>query len=175
MGFPYFYWRSMMLMNNGDGTFIDRSGQTGIDPPPGGIELDQIAGQSAVKSARCASVLDANGDGQLDIIVNNFNDRAHLMINRWPARHYVAFRLEGTTSNRDAVGAVIRLKIGSRTLINQVHAAGGYLAQSTKTVHFGLGASDKIDRCTISWPSGRIQEISPPAVDRLHEIREPKS
>ncbi len=175
MGFPYFYWRSMMLMNNGDGTFTDRSGQTGIDPPPDGIELDEIAGRPAVKSARCASVLDANGDGQLDLIVNNFNDRAHLMINRWPARHYVAFRLEGTTSNRDAVGAVIRLKIGSRTLISQVHAAGGYLAQSTKTVHFGLGASDKIDRCTIRWPSGQIQEIGPPAINQVHEIREPKS
>jgi len=175
MGFPYFYWRSMMLVNNGDGTFTDRAGETGIDPPPGGVELEQIAGNTAVKSARCASVLDVNGDGRLDIIVNNFNDRAHLMINRWPARHYVAFRLEGTRSNRDAVGAVIRLHIGSRTLINQVHAAGGYLAQSTKTVHFGLGSFDKIDRCTIQWPSGRTQEISAPAVNRVHEIREPKS
>jgi len=67
-------------------------------------------------------------------------------------------------SNRDAIGALVTLHAGGRTLVRQVQAAGGYLAQSTLTVQLGLGSIDAIERCEIRWPSGEVT---------LHEDLEP--
>jgi hypothetical protein len=173
MGYPYFYWRSYLLMNNGAGKFTDRARAAGIDPPPSGIVQGKIAGKDAVRSARSVAVLDVDADGRLDLAVNNFNDRANLFMNRGPKRTYVAFRLEGTRSNRDAIGAVVRLFLGSRVFVRQVQAAGGYLAQSSKTVYFGLGDAKSIDRCEIRWPTGKVQVIDAPTVNRVHAIKEP--
>jgi len=173
MGFPYFYWRSYLLMNDRDGTFTDRSRTAGIDPPPGGVVLGEIAGRHAVRSARSATVGDLDGDGRLDMVVNNFNDRPNLFMNRWPKRSWIAFRLRGTRSNRDAVGAVVRVRRGDRTWTRMVQAAGGYLAQSSKTVHIGLGDLDAVDRCEIRWPSGTVQVLEAPETNRLHEVEEP--
>ena len=100
--------------------------------------MGKIGGRPATRSARCAAVLDFDQDGRLDLVVNNFNDHPNLFLNNWPKQSYVAFRLEGTKSNRDAIGAVLRLEVNGRTLLRIVQAAGGYLAQSTKTVHFGF-------------------------------------
>jgi hypothetical protein len=57
--------------------------------------------------------------------------------------------------------------------VRQVQAAGGYLAQSTKTLHFGLGENHKVDRAEIRWPSGQIQTIRSPATGAIHRVREP--
>ena len=66
----------------------------------------------------------------------------------------MALRLRGTESHPDAIGAIVTLHAGDRTLVRQVQAAGGYLAQSSLTVHFGLGGDKRVDRCEIRWPSG---------------------
>jgi len=174
MGYPFPYWRNSLLMNNGDGTFTDRSGSTGIDPPAGGPTLGFKLGDiEATRSSRSAATGDFDGDGCLDLVVNNFNDHPYLLLNRWPPGNHVRFRLRGRASNRDAIGAVVRLHAGDRVMVRQVHAAGGYLAQSTNVVHFGLGNVASIDRCEIRWPSGRVQILERPAVGRLHEVVEP--
>ena len=87
----------------------------------------------------------------------------------------MAFRLRGTRSNRDAIGAVVRIYLGQEILTRQVQAAGGYLSQSSKTVHFGLGDRPGIDRVEIQWPGGRRQTISKPAINQLHQITEPNA
>src|SRR5262249_54313038 len=129
MGYPYQYCPSVLLMNNGDETFTDRAGELGIEPPPGGPFLEErIGGRGAARSSRCAATV-FNRDGRLDLVVNTFNDRAFYFRNRFPQRNYVAFRLTGTRSNRDAVGALVTLHIGNEVMVRQVHAAGGYLSQ----------------------------------------------
>jgi hypothetical protein len=175
MGYPLFYWRNALMMNDGHGTFADRSRAFGIDPPPGGNYLEKpVGGQPAARSSRSAATGDFDRDGRVDLAVNNFNDRATIYRNRFPKRRYVAFRLEGTRSNRDAVGAVVRVRAGGRTMVRQVHAAGGYLAQSSHALHFGLGDAQAIEWCEIRWPAGRVQILENLAADRVHRVVEPR-
>src|SRR5207253_9702057 len=127
------YWPNQLLMNNGDETFAERATDLGIEPPERGIYLEQrVAGNLACRSSRCAAVADFDGDGRLDIVTNNFNDHPYYFRNNLPARNYVAFRLRGTRSNRDAIGAVVKLYAGNHILTRQVSPAGGYLSQSSK-------------------------------------------
>jgi hypothetical protein len=175
MGYPWQHWPNAYLRNNGDGTFTDRAKEVGLDPPPGGPLLGlRLGDREATKSSRAVAVADFDGDGRLDLAVNNFNDRAHLFTNRMPQRSWIAFRLEGTAGNRDAIGAVVRLYAGGRTRIAQVQGAGGYLSQSTKTVHFGLGDLRSAESCEIRWPGGRVEKIDAPAINRVHRIVEGK-
>src|SRR5262245_30013265 len=174
MGYPFFYWPSYLMINNGDETFTDRSLSEGIEPPARGIFRDETIGKSrAARSSRCAATADFDHDGRLDVVVNNFNDYPYLFKNQFPRRNYVALQLTGTKSNRDAIGAVVKLSIGHEIMARQVHAAGGYLSQSSKTVHFGLGDRSSIDRCEIRWPSGQRQVIHNLAINTLHQITEP--
>ena len=141
MGYPYFYWRNYLLMNQPGGTFAWRATEEGIEPRPGGPFLKRlIGGDSATRSSRSAAVLDYDGDGRPDLIVNNFNERAYLYRNRFPERHWVALRLQGTKSNRDAIGALARIEVGGKVQVRQVHAAGGYLAQSTRSTRFSTAS-----------------------------------
>lgn len=174
MGYPFFYWRNYLMMNRGDGTFVDQSRSRGIDPHPGGNYLPtKIGGKPAVRSSRTAATADFDGDGRLDLVVNNFNDAAYYFHNEFPQQNYVAFRLQGTKSNRDAIGALVTLHIGDEVMVRQVHAAGGYLSHSSKTLHFGVGSRERIAWAEIRWPSGLEQTLDNPEINRLHEIVEP--
>ncbi len=180
MGHPYGYWPNALMMNNGNGTFTDRAAVAGIEPPPGGVYLqEKIGGKPAARSSRCAAVADFTGTGRLDLVVNNFNDSAYYFRNHYPRKNYVSFRLTGTTSNRDAIGALVRIYVGKEVMVRQVQAAGGYLSQSSKTVHFGLGDREKVDRVEVWWPlaprgpKARPQTIVNPAINTLHRLTEP--
>jgi hypothetical protein len=175
MGYPLFYWRSPLLRNRGDGTFQDASEAAGLDPPAGGMLCDEVVkGRRCPRSARAAATGDFDGDGRLDLVVNNFNDRAFLYRNVSPPRRWCGLRLVGSRGDRAATGAVVRLTAGGRTQVRQVQAAGGYLSQSTNDLHFGLGAADRVENVEIRWPGGRVQRLDGPRVDALTVVTEPR-
>jgi hypothetical protein len=177
MGYPFAYSPNVLLMNNGDGTFADRATQAGIEPPRGGKYLkEKIGGRLAPRSSRCAAVADFDGDGRLDLVVNNFNDAPYYFRNHFPQKNWVAFRLTGTRSNRDAIGALVKIYAGKEVMVRQVQGAGGYLSQSSLTLHFGLGDRQKVDRAEIYWPCSlkeKPQVLNGPAINRLHRLTEP--
>ncbi|HEV3449400.1 MAG TPA: CRTAC1 family protein, partial [Gemmataceae bacterium] len=115
---------------------------------------------------------DFDKDGRLDIVTNNFNDRPYFFKNRLPRQNHVAFRLRGTRSNRDAIGVVARFYQGEKVMSRQVLGACGYLSQSSRVLHLGLGDKPEIDRVEIHWPSGVRQRLDAVAANRLHEIVE---
>lgn len=174
MGYPFYYWPNQLMMNNGDGTFTERAADLGVEPPTGGIYQEKnMGGQRAARSSRSAAVADFDGDGRLDIVTNNFNDRPYYFANRFARRNYLEFRLTGTKSNRDAIGAVVRLWVGKTVMVRQVNPAGGYLAQSSRVVHFGLGDHGKVDSVEIRWPRGLVQKLVNPGVNTLQKATEP--
>jgi enediyne biosynthesis protein E4 len=174
MGYPFYYWPNQLMMNNGNGTFRERASDLGVEPPTGGVYQEQdIGGKRAARSSRSAAVADFDEDGGLDIVTNNFNDRPYYFANRFPRQNYVALKLTGTSSNRDAIGALVRLRVGKTVMVQQVNPAGGYLAQSSRVVHFGLGDRSKVDRIEIRWPRGIVQTLENPPINTVHQIREP--
>jgi hypothetical protein len=170
MGYPFYYWPNQLRMNNGKGAFKESARLLGIEPPERGIYLEEKVGdKQACRSSRCAAVADFDGDGRLEIVVNNFNDAPYYFRNHLPGKNWIAFRLRGTKSNRDAIGAVVKLHLGTKVLVRQLCPVGGYLSQSSKLVHFGLGEEAKVDEVEIKWPSGAITKLANPAINRLYK------
>jgi hypothetical protein len=86
--------------------------------------------------------------------------------------HYLELVLEGTTSNRDAVGAKVTLTAGGRTQVAARFGGGSYLSASGPRIHFGLGAAPKADRVEVRWPSGRRDSYPGLAADTGYRLRE---
>ena len=106
------------------------------------------------------AVADFNGDGRLDLVMNNNNETPVLYLNNLKkSGNAVELKLVGTRSNRDAIGACVRLTAGGKTMMRQVEAGSGYASQMMLPVHFGLGAADKVEAVEICWPSGLVQRI----------------
>ncbi len=175
MGYPLFHWPSAVLRNSGKGTFQDIARAAGVEPPPGGPQMGIVfKGKAAVRSSRSAATLDFDGDGRLDVVVNNFNDRCWLWRNVSPEGTWCRIRLKETRGHRDAIGALVRLTAGGRTRTMMVQAAGGYLAQSSNILHFGLGGAKTVEKVEIRWPGGNLQTVTDVKAGEVNVITEPK-
>ncbi len=125
------------------------------------------------KSARGTAFGDYDNDGDIDVLAININDRPSLYRNEGGnGNGWVGFRLEGTLSNRDAIGARVEIMVGDRRQIGEVRSGGSYLSHNDMLVHFGLGESARIDEVRIRWPSGEIEELEALEGNRLWTIRE---
>lgn len=138
--------------------------------------LTAEAGLTAQPSRRHRGsvVGDLNGDGRLDLVVTALGAAPEIWINdSEPKQHWVGFALEGTTSNRDAIGAEVQLTTATGVQFNHVSFAGGYASSSAGPLHFGLGAQAMIDQVDVRWPSGKTLQLKNVKADQVLTIKEP--
>jgi hypothetical protein len=123
---------------------------------------------------RGAAFADFNGDGLLDVAVARLNMPPAILLNRsGQGRHWVAFALEGTRSNRDGIGALLHLVTSSGEQWNHCTTAVGYASASERLVRFGLNHESRVARLDVRWPSGIEQTLYDLPVDRVTKLREP--
>jgi hypothetical protein len=110
----------------------------------------------------------------MDLVVTSLGEKPRILMNNALVKnHWIMFDLRGRKSNRDGIGATIRVTTGSgRTLYNHVTTSVGFMSSSDRRPHFGLGAETKIDHVEIRWPSGIVQRLDHPAVDWIVKVEE---
>lgn len=183
MGFPFEYGINSLLLNEAGKTFRQGEFLLGIEPrrdqrvSRDSFELDcdgadkehRLAkgrtGKLTVRgalSSRSTAIFDLDDDGDLDMVVNEFNDVPQVLVSDLAAKRPVNFlkvRLVGAASNRDGLGAVVRVQAGGKTFSRAHHGKSGYLAQSSLPLYFGLGEAKQVDRVEVLWPSGTRQVV----------------
>jgi hypothetical protein len=122
-----------------------------------------------------AAFADFDNDGRVDVVVNALNGPARLFRNvTEDPGHWIAFALTGRSSNRDGLGAIVRVTLpGGRTLHNHATTSVGYACSSEPLVRFGLGSARGVESAEIRWPSGIVQKLGPLGGDRIVRVTEP--
>ena len=152
------YQRKRLWINDGAGRFTD---------------VAQDVGARDTFDGRAVALVDLFNRGVLDVVVAN--QRGPVLVYRndvAPGRHWIAFDLEGSVSNRSAIGARVELQWAGQRQVQEIHGGSGFSAQNQRRLHYGLGDAAAVDRVVIRWPSGRSQTLDRPAVDRVHQIKE---
>jgi hypothetical protein len=116
---------------------------------------------------------DLNNDGRVDAVITTNDGAAHVMRNDTNnGNHWIVLKLTGHKSNRDAIGAVVKIVTSQGAQWGTVSTASSYLSASDKRLHFGLGKANKIETIEIRWPSGIVQQMHGVDVDRILNIEE---
>ena len=153
------YQKKKLFHNLSGDLFKEISGPAGVDN-----EMD----------GRGVGVADFDNDGRLDFYQTNADQPALLYHNQTEsAGNWIALKLTGTKSSRDAIGARLTIRAGGNTWIREVDGGNGYASQSTTRVHVGLGSAAKIDSVEIRWPSGATETVSVP-INKISSIEEGK-
>jgi enediyne biosynthesis protein E4 len=153
------YQNKRVWLNDGAGKFID---------------VAQAVGVTDTYDGRAVALVDLWNRGVLDVVVANQNGPLLVYKNTvTPANQWIEFQLEGTASNRSAIGAKVTLYWNGQMQAQEVSGGTGFAAQNDRRLHFGLGKNPKIEKAVIRWPSGKIQTIDQPAPNQLHKIEEP--
>jgi hypothetical protein len=196
MNYPYRYMINSVKLNDRGVKFADAEFLLGIEPRKGGIatpwfELDAAGKDKAHKDAagatgrvavwgargtRAAVIFDLDGDGDLDIVTNEFNAAPMVLVSNLSDKtrvRYLAVKLTGTTSNRDGLGAIVKVTAGGSSYTKVFDGNSGYLSHSLYPLYFGLGAAESVDTIEVLWPSGKKQTVRAPiAMNSVIEVRE---
>lgn len=158
MHFAYKAKRNVFYLNLGNGQFGERAIQFGI--------ADEGDGRGSV----CA---DFNNDGYEDLfLVNVSRGKSKLYLNPGGVNNWITLRLEGVMSNRSAVGARVVVETGDLKQMDEVRAGSSYASMHSLDLEFGLGQNSVIDKITIYWPSGILQELSNVEINQILTITE---
>ena len=150
----------LLFHNSGDGTFAD-------------VSRDAGPAISTPTPARGLAVGDLWNDGRLSAVVVNRNGPPSLLVNRTTyANHWIEIKAVGTRSNRSGIGARLLLKTGSRQLTDEVRSGSSYISNNDMRVHFGLGATRRIQFVEVYWPSALVERFTDVPVDGIVTLRE---
>jgi hypothetical protein len=152
--------RMLVFQNNRDGTFSDISDLAGP-----ALKIPQ--------PSRGAAFGDLDNNGRIDVVVENI-DGAPLVLHNdsVSANHWITLQLQGTRSNRLAIGAKVKVISGALSQIDEVRSGGSYLSQNDFRLHFGLGSADRVDRVEVRWPSGATENLRNLAADGFYVVKE---
>jgi len=150
--------RNILLMNTGAGKFVDVSQRSG-----GGMALK--------RSSRGAAFGDLDNDGDLDVVILNSRREPSVLRNDSKSdNHWLQIRLRGKKSNRDGVGARVKVVAGDLTQVDEVHSGRGYQGHFGLRLHFGLGKRQRVDRVEVRWIGGGADVLENVRVDRILNI-----
>jgi hypothetical protein len=153
---------TLLFLNTGTGAFQQVSSATQAFVPNANLLLSQL------------SMADYNNDGNLDLYAATFNSAqpAALYRNAGSANSWLKIKLNGTVSNRAAIGAKVRIKSGGTWQFRQVHSQHALVSQNSLLVHFGIGSATKVDTVIVTWPSGNEQTVTNILANRKIAITE---
>ncbi|MFZ0761132.1 MAG: CRTAC1 family protein [Candidatus Sulfotelmatobacter sp.] len=151
-----------LFLNDGTGRFRDVAAELG-----GGFDLPKVG--------RGLAYADFDRDGDLDLLLTTNNGPAYLYRNdQLAGNHSIRFRLVGTKSNRDGIGASVRIVSSGMSQSRLVKSGSSYLSQSEFSITFGLEKRDRVEQVSVVWPSGRTEEYKNLAAGRCYECVEGK-
>jgi hypothetical protein len=150
--------------NQGNLTFANETASWGLDTP---------------SFANGATYADLDGDGALDLVVNNVNDTAFIYRNNSrslaPANHYMQVKLDGEGPNRYGVGSKVTLQSGGQTLYQELEPTRGFQSSVDYILTFGLGKVDTVHSVTVDWPDGRVSTLKNVAANRRITVKQSES
>jgi hypothetical protein len=152
------YQQKRVWLNDGAGKFNDVAQAVGV--------TDTYDGRSVVFA-------DLWNRGVIDVVVTN--QRGPLLIYKntvGPENQWIDFELEGTASNRSALGAEVKLSWNGRQQVQTVSGGSGFCAENQRRLHFGLGKNPQLDKVVIRWPSGKVQTLDKPLAGQVNKIKE---
>ncbi len=152
--------RNILLMNTGDGKFVDVSDESGD-------------GLQVKLSSRGAGFDDLDNDGDMDVVILNSREKATILRNDTSnENHWIQIRLTGVKTNRDGVGAHVKVVAGDLNLIDEVHSGRSYQSHFGMRLHFGLGKRERVDRIEVHWIGGGVDVLENVSVDQLLTVTE---
>lgn len=184
MGWPFRYGINSVLLNDAGQRFVDSEFVLGVEPRKDNrfqkvyFTLDAsgedrnhtlayhkkgLVGVLGSISSRSSVAFDLDDDGDLDLVTNEQNDHPMVLISNLAQKkkiHYLKIKLVGTVSNRDGLGATVKVRAGGSAYLRYHDGKSGYLAQSSMPLYFGLGETAKADAVDVQWPSGKRQTIT---------------
>ena len=154
--------RNALLRNQGNGRFVNVSEQSGD-------------GMAPKEVSRGAAFDDLDNDGRIDVVVLNSRSAPTILRNESVTNnHWIQVRLQGTKTNRDGVGAHVRVVAGDLAQVDEVHAGRSYQSHFGTRLHFGLGKHDRVDRIEVRWIGGGVDVLENVHPDRCITIVEGK-